>query len=165
MIRALFALGLACLVAPAAAPEQLERREAVTLFGAGVSDGELRAGPDRGSAWRPVATPKGVLIVFLGGERNGAHAGWYLNYDHRGKDARVMLTAEPGPGCCWNWSEGPRQKRVRDFGYTFACTARPANGPMRGWALTLDGDKLLLVKESGKEVSFQGTIDDLNDGK
>src|SRR2546430_2208784 len=133
MTRGMFALGLTCLLAPAvSAQERLVRREGVTLTRVGVHNGELRAGPDRGSAWRPVATPKGTLIVFQGGERNGGYTGWYLNYDHRGKDVCVMLTAEPGPGCYWTWSEGSQEKNVGGFGYTFPCRARPANGPLRG---------------------------------
>ena len=110
-------------------------------------------------------TPRGVLIYLAGGERAGAWGGWYLNYDHRAKDPRVGLVPEPGPGCYWTWSEGAWKKNLGCFGYTFPCTARPANGPMRGWSLTLDGDKLVLAERAAAEVSFTGTIDDLNDGK
>jgi len=144
--------------------ENLVRREAVTLFQVGVSDGELRAGPDRGSAWRPVATPRGVLIVFLGGERNGAYTGWYLNYDHKGKDARVMLVAEPGPGCYWRWSEGP-EKKNRGASAT-PSPARPAGQRPDARLVAHQGRRQIDPDQGGGEGSHvRGSIDDLNDGK
>jgi hypothetical protein len=43
-------------------------------------------------------------------------------------------------------------------------TARPANGPLRGWSLAFDGTRLI-VSQSADPVTFEGAVDDLNDGK
>jgi hypothetical protein len=157
---------LCCLVAGVVpAQENLKRLDVFSLGKVGLVNGELRAGADRVTGWKLRKTPHGVLIYSAGGEKIGAWGGWYLNYDHKGKDSRVGLVPDPGPGCYWIWSEGARKKNVGGFGYTFPCTAQPAHGPMRGWSLTFDAKKLVLAKQPKLEVSFTGTIDDLNDGK
>jgi hypothetical protein len=165
--RSLAVLLSGCAVALAARdPENLKRSDVVTLDKVVIAGGEPRAG-DGASGWKLRTTPQGVLIPLAPGERAGAWGGWYLNYDHKGTDPRVGLVPEPGPGCYWTWDEGPR-KRKRDidgFGYTIPCTARPAHGPLRGWALTLDGRKLVLAKKPAAEAGFTASIDDLNDGK
>jgi hypothetical protein len=43
-------------------------------------------------------------------------------------------------------------------------TARPANGPLRGWSLAFDGTRIVLSR-SADPVTFEGAVDDLNDGK
>jgi hypothetical protein len=165
MFRAVIVGVLCCWVAGVAhSQENLQRREDVHLERAGVVNGALRAGKDLRSDWLIRKTERGVLI-YLAGREAGAWSGWYLNYDHRGKDPVVRLVPEPGPGCYWTWTEGAWKKNRGGFGYTFPCTARPANGPMRGWALTSDGGKLVLAREAPAEVRFLGEIDDLNDGK
>jgi hypothetical protein len=159
-------IGVLCcvLVGVTQAREKLRRMPGGTLPAVAAIDGELRKDEKRASLWLPRTTARGTLIYLKGGELAGAWGGWYLNFDHRGKDARVSLVPEPGPGCYWTWEEGPWRKS-RDFGRTFAITVRPANGPMRGWLLTMDGDKLILAKETAAEVKFQGYVDDLDDGK
>jgi hypothetical protein len=147
------------------ARENLKRLEGVHLDGVAAVGGELKAGKEQGSGWLFRKTPQGVLIFLSPGERAGAWGGWYLNYDQRGKDPRVGLVPQVGPGCYWTWEEGPRKRNVGGFGYTFPCTARPANGPLRGWKLTADGDKLTLARDPGGEITFKGEIDDLDDGK
>jgi hypothetical protein len=166
MYRAVVAGAVCCWAAGAAhTQENLERREGVHLEQAGVVNGALRAGKGLRSGWLIRKTPQGVLIYLAGGEEAGGWSGWYLNYDHRGKDPAVGLVPEPGPGCYWTWTEGAWRKNPGGFGYTFRCTARPANGPLRGWALTSEGGKLVLAREAAVEVGFRGEIDDLNDGK
>ncbi len=165
----MFRIGFVCFLGCGAATlaaghEDLVRSEVVSFEGASVVSGEVRAG-DGGSGWKFRQTPRGVLIYLVGSERSGAWGGWYLNYDHRGKDRRVGLVPEPGPGCYWTWSEGARKKNVGGFGYTIPCTARPANGPLRGWSLTLDGGKPVLAREPATEARFIASIDDLSDGK
>jgi hypothetical protein len=166
MFRVMVAGVLCCGALPAlAGAENLKRNEGVALEGVGVVNGELRVVKERASGWRFRTTPRGVLIYLAAGEKIGAWGGWYLNYDHRGKDPRVGLVSEPGPGCYWTWSEGGWKKNRGGYGYTFPCTARPANGPLRGWSLTFDGAKLVLAKEPAAPVTFTGSIDDLDDGK
>jgi len=138
----------------------------VTLFQVGVSDGELRAGPDRGSAWRPVANARGVLIVFLGGERNGAYTGWYLNYDHKGKDARVMAGSRARPWLLLEMVRGPREEESRGLRLHLPLHG-PAGptAPMRGWSAH-QGRRQIDPDQGGGEGSHvRGSIDDLNDGK
>jgi hypothetical protein len=162
-----FVLAAACVLAATAGrdPENLKRMEGVYLDKVGVEGGQLRAGKDRGSGWLFKTTPRGTLIYLAPGERAGAWGGWYLNYDQRGKDRRVGLVPQPGPGCYWTWHEGPWKKNRGGYGYTFPCTARPANGPLRGRSLALDGGKLVLADKPAAEITFTGSIDDLNDGK
>jgi hypothetical protein len=166
MIRVVVAGVLCCGALPAlGAAENLKRLDGVVLEKVGVVNGELRGGGERGSGWLFRKTPRGVLIFLANGEGAGAWGSWYLNYDHRGKDPRVGLVPEPGPGCYWTWSEGAWRKNPGGYGYTFPCMARPANGPMQGWSLTLAGAKLALAKGAAAEVTFRGTIADLDDGK
>lgn len=163
MFRVVMAGVLGCCVVAGRPRENLERRDDLTLARVGIVHGNLRVG--RGpSTWRIRRTPRGVLIYLARGEAAGAWGGWYLNYDHRGNDRVIGLVQRPGPGCYWTWSEGAWEQINSGFGYTFPCTARPANGPMRGWSLTLEKSRLVL--HQGKAaVTFEGTIDDLNDGK
>ena len=47
-------------------------------------------------------------IVPLAGSHYGVrYDGWWLNYDHLGKDPLLGLVAEPGPGTVWK-AELPR---------------------------------------------------------
>jgi hypothetical protein len=166
MIRFLIAILFCSWIVPTlAAPENLKRVEGVYLDKVAVVNGELKAGKERGSGWLFRKTPRGTLIYLAGGERAGAWNGWYLNYDHKGKDSRVGLVPEPGPGCYWTWSEGAWKKNPGGFGYTFPCSARPMNGPLRGRSLSVDGTNLVLTDNPLNEIHFKGTIDDLNDGK
>lgn len=166
MNRFVIAVIAGCLVVGLARPENLKRWEGVSLDRVGVDGGDLKAGKERGSIWLFRKTPQGVLISLAPGEQAGAWGGWYLNYDQRGKDPRVGLVPQPGPGCYWTWDEGPWKKNSPSgFGYTFPCTARPANGPLRGWSLTADDGKLVLTRNPAKEITFKGAIDDLDDGK
>jgi hypothetical protein len=117
------------------------------------------------SVWGIRETPRGTLIVLLGNrEEKDGWSGWYLNYDHKGTDGRLGLVPEPGPGCYWKWKEGGWRKSGIE-GYDFDCTARPLNGPLRGWRLTTSGDQLLLANEAAEEVPFRGWVDNLDDGK
>src|SRR5262245_18317722 len=52
--------------------------------------------------WRIGRTSGGVTLQV---DESSKYAGWYLNYDHRGKDVAVLLTPELGPGCVWDISE------------------------------------------------------------
>lgn len=156
---------LCCLLAGASlARENLKRTPGGTLRKVSVIDGELRKDEKGGFHCMPRKTARGTLIYLSPGERAGAWGGWYLNFDHRGKDPRVSLVPQPGPGCYWTWQEGPWRK-TRDYGRTFTITVRPANGPLRDWQLAFEGDKLILSKDSAAEVHFQGYVDDLDDGK
>jgi hypothetical protein len=160
-------IGVLCLVGVLAsaghARDNLKRIEGVSLAGVGVAGGALREGGKGGSRWMFRQTRRGTLIYLAG----GGWGGWYLNYDHRGKDARVGLVPEPGPGCYWSWEEREeaRKKNSDNRGYSFPCVARPANGPMKGWSLALEGGKLILAKEPAAEVTFRAAYDDLDDGK
>src|SRR5437879_1093401 len=100
MYRLIIAGFVCCgAVASAAALEKLKRIEGVYLGKVGVVNGAVVAGKDRGSGWRFRKTDQGVLIYLGGGERAGAWGGWYLNYDHKGKDPKLGLVPAPGPGC------------------------------------------------------------------
>lgn len=156
---------LCCFVAVAGqARDNLRRRPGGMLPAVAVVDGELRKDEKRASHWMPRTTKRGTLIYLSAGEQAGAWGGWYLNFDHRGKDPRVSLVRQPGPGCYWTWKEGTWHK-TRYFDRIFTITVRPANGPMRDWRLAFDGDRLILTKEGDAEVHFQGSVADLDDGK
>jgi hypothetical protein len=166
MIRILMAGVVGCWAAAADDREDLVRKDDVTLARVAVVHGSLRVGKGERdmSVWRFRKTPRGVLIYLAPGERSGGWGGWYLNYDHRGKDRRLGLVPRPGRGCYWTWSEGPWRRNVGGFGYTFPCTARAANGPLRGWSLAFEGARLVLGR-TADPVTFEGAVDDLNDGK
>jgi len=181
MLRKLMALlvGGAVLASVTAAPRErdLVRREVVDLEGVVVKDGWLRVGgveSDR-SHWRFRKTPRGTLIYVSGTRESAGWSGWFLNYDHRGKDRRVGLVPEPGPGCYWSWTEGPRKMTLagRYRGpsglegpvYEIPCRARPANGPLRGWSLTAGGADVVLARSPAKEFRFTASIDDRNGPK
>jgi hypothetical protein len=97
----------------------------------------------------------------------GGWRGWFLNYDHRGKDRRVGLVPEPGPGCFWDWTEGPKKESPFPQGpsgpggpaFTISCRARPANGSLKGWSLTVEGTDLVLARSPRKELRFMASID------
>src|SRR5438270_892653 len=162
MFRAVVAGVLCCgAVTAAHAQKDRERVERGHNGKVGVVNGELRVGKNLGSGWRFRETARGMLILYAGTAR--AWRGWYLNYDHRGKDPRVGLVPEPGPGCYWNWEEGAWKKNPNGCSYTVLCTARPANGPMRGWSLTCDGVKLVLAEGASAEVVFTGSAPNLRD--
>jgi hypothetical protein len=155
-----------CVACAAGARENMRRSDVVSLPRVAVVGGALRAVKDGASGWKFRKTPRGVLIYVAHGERAGAWGGWYLNYDHKGKDPVVGLVPVPGPGCYWTWSEGAwRKNSPSGFGYTFECTARPVNGPLRGRSLTLDSGKLVLSPRTPAELTFEGSVDDLSDGK
>src|SRR5262249_13468055 len=158
MNRFVVAAVAGCLGVGLAQTENLKRREGVSLGQGGVDGGDLKVGKEQVSGWLFRKTPQGELIYLAPGERAGAWGGWYLNYDQRGKDPRVGLVPQPGPGCYWAWEEGPRKRNVGGYGYTFPCTARPASGPLKGWKLTADGDKLILSRDPLAEITFRGEI-------
>jgi hypothetical protein len=173
--RRLF-LAVVCLAALATAmnawgKENLKKRATYELKSIALVGGELilkAAGDDAWrltTSWRVRQTPQGTLIYLEGKhEVNDGWSGWYLNYDHKGKDGRLGLVPEPGPGCYWKWKEGG-WKRQGIEGYDFDCTARPVYGPMRGWRLALKDDRLVLTNETAEEVPFHGWVDNLDDGK
>jgi hypothetical protein len=144
--------------------EHPERRPGGNLLNIHVVNGELRAGKHTGTHWLVRQTPRGTLVCLDRGERAGAYGGWYLNFDHRGKDTQVGLVPQPGPGCYWSWQEGSWHK-TRDFGRTFSITVRPTRGPLAGWSLSLVKKKLMLTRDRTAEIKFQGEVDDLDDGK
>jgi hypothetical protein len=171
MLRKLMALllgGVVITSAPAG-PKDRTIHQPVEFDGVAVQNGRLRkmAHPEPGgegqaaaagsSRWRLRRTPRGTLIYLA----EGAWGGWYLNYDHRGKDRRVALVPEPGPGCYWRWTEGPWEKN-KGFGpsgpggpeYTIACRARPANGPFKGWSLAADRAGVVLARSPSAELRF-----------
>jgi hypothetical protein len=112
--------------------------------------------------WRIARAPGGVTLqVWI-----GKYQDWYLNYDHRGKDAAVLLTPEPGPGCVWVLSEvrrGPILDRRGEGSQYIAATITAAEGPMRGWYLTPEA-RARLRKERG-EIKYRIDLDDLHSGK
>lgn len=165
MRRFLAVLLLSALAAesPAFDRRDLKRMPGVWLEGVEVAGADPRAGAGkkRGSGWRFRQTPGGTLIY-----RPGGWGVRYLNYDHRGKDPMVGLVPEPGPGCYWTWDEREEEKKKNSWnnGYRFPCIARPANGPMKGWSLAIDGGRLVVAKEPAAEVRFWAEYDDLRDG-
>jgi hypothetical protein len=113
--------------------ERWDRREKDPMF-------HLRV-PNAGGVtrWRIAPAPGGITLR-VGGV--GKYAGWYLNYDHRGKDVAVLLTPELGPGCVWVLSEVRRGEIVdrRDEGHLdIWATITAAEGPMQGWHLAAEG--------------------------
>ncbi len=163
MLRKLIALlvGGAVVASTTAAEKGLYRLEVVELEKVELKNGRLRPGDDH-SNWRFRKTPRGTLISVSG----GGWSGWYLSYDHKGKDRRVGLVPEPGPGCYWQWTEGPRKESRFKQGpagpggpyYTIPCRATPANGPLKGWSLTADGADLILAESPKKEYRFTASI-------
>jgi hypothetical protein len=152
--------------------ENLEKRDTLELYGIALGGGELRVKPKGEEAWRfrtvwrVRQTPQGTLIYLSQWyhDKNTGWDGWYLNYDHKGKDGRLGLVPEPGPGCYWKWKEGGWNRQGIE-GYEFHCTARPLNGPIRGWWLAIKDDKLVLTNEGDQEVRFRGWVANLDDGK
>src|SRR5262245_25605089 len=117
--------------------ERWDRREKDPMF-------HLRV-PNAGAVtrWRIAAAPGGITLE-VGGV--GKYAGWYLNYDHRGKDVAVLLTPERGPGCVWVLSEirrGEISKGGDEGSQDIWATIAAAEGPMSGWYLT-PGDRARL---------------------
>jgi hypothetical protein len=142
--------------------ETLRRIPGVELPKFRVQDGVI-APHEYGSPWDYRETKGGMLIFLAKGEQAGEYGGWYLNYDHQGKDPRVLLVPEPTAGCIWSWTEGGRVRK-REFGYYHQVTVKPIAGPYAGWMLT--GDKTgLLLREGEATVHFRVNIDDLEDGK
>jgi hypothetical protein len=169
MLRKLLAMLLSgAVVASATAdPKDMRRREGVNLKGVVVENGRLRVGKDV-SDWNFKKTRRGTLIYVA----SGGWRGWYLNYDHKGKDRRIGLVPEPGPGCYWQWTEGPWKKSPFPEGgsgpggpaYTIPCRARPVNGPLKGWSLTAGESNVVLAK-SPKEFQFTASVGELDTGK
>ena len=164
-------LAALALAANAQGKENLEKRHTYELKGIALVGGELTVKVKEEDAWRFTTswrirnTPQGTLIYLEGkNEANDGWSGWYLNYDHKGKDGRLGLVPEPGPGCYWKWKEGG-WKRQGIEGYDFDCSARPLHGPMGGWRLAIKGDRLVLTGEGEQEVPFRGWVDNLDDGK
>jgi hypothetical protein len=163
IITAVAAAMLCASSAMAQRKETLVRAPGVELPGFQVQDGVISA-HQYGSRWEYRETTGGMLISLARGERAGAYAGWYLNYDHQGKDPRVILVPEPTVGCVWSWAEGPRVRK-REFGYYHKVTVKPAAGGYAGWELTSDKKGPLLREQGDPSVQFQVNIDDLEDGK
>jgi hypothetical protein len=161
VVRNMFMLLLGGFVLASAPPEEegLVRVDEVELKKVEFKDGRLRAGEER-SVWRFRLTPRGTLIYVSG----GGWSGWYLNYDHKGKDRRVGLVPEPGPGCYWRWTEGARQGHKQGPSgpggpyYTIPCRATPVNGPLKGWSLAADGTDVVLAESPKKELDFTASI-------
>jgi hypothetical protein len=98
--------------------------------------------------WRIARTPGGVTLQV---DAPGKYAGWYLNYDHRGKDAALLLTPEPGPGCVWVLAEVRRGEIVAGGGeghQDIWATVTAAEGPMKGWHLAAGGRAKLQKERS-----------------
>jgi len=152
----------------------LERREGVRVERMVVENGGLRARkedrngvlriPGDVSYWDFRKTPRGTLIY----ASSGGWKGWYLNYDHKGKDRRVGLVPEPGPGCYWRWTEGRwKEEEPRGEGpvYTIPCRAKAANGPLKGWSLTAGGADVVLAKSPPTEFCFRADVGEQDTSK
>jgi len=120
------------------------------------------------SEWEFEKTPLGTQIYLSTWRERSGKRGLYLSYDHQGKERRVSLVREPGPGCYWEWTEGPRvEGRFLDVlgptgpggpYFTIPCQAKPANGPFKGWSLTSEGADLVLAKSPKNQFTFTANI-------
>jgi hypothetical protein len=112
--------------------------------------------------WKIVRVTGGIALQV---HEPGKYGGWYLNYDHRGNDAALLLTPERGPGCVWVLKEvrrgeirgGPESKQV------IAATITAAEGAMKGWYLTADPRAKL--RNERVEIEYHIDVFDRNSGK
>jgi hypothetical protein len=137
--------------------ERWDRRENAPMF-------HLRV-PNAGGVthWR-IAPATGGITLQVGGV--GKYAGWYLNYDHRGKDATVLLSPEPGPGCVWILSEVRRGEIVGKAGdghQDIWATITAAEGPVEGWYLAAEGRARLQKERS--VIRYRIDVFDRESGK
>jgi hypothetical protein len=121
-------------------------------YGLGVVDGKvcLVEATAASHDWYLRDKEKGTLIRLLTASKRDKYSGWYLSYDVKGKDKRVFLTKEPGPGSYWKVSVG-------------GCSSRSAvsatAGKLKGWYLNLGEAEALKDAEGKSFTAYRAVLE------
>lgn len=132
----------------------------VVRDGVPVPPSQRKAGQDSGEYW---SFEGGDDMTSIRLQSPGPWSGWYLQYDHRGTDPRVLLSPVPGFGT--NWRCTKYAGRESNHRYVFSVRIQAMQGPMAGRVLSVQDSQVKLGDGLGS-IGFSVPIEsDPRDGK